>query len=204
MGLRRAFAVALFASGCGGTPYIVRGAREAVRARAAAASPDAVFGHTVRLTNARRQYYGELLACDREWIYLRLHERVDAMLRFAWRDGVSLDVGLDSTGPAMLTWTLLGSASALTHGWWSLLSLPVWGLSGGGATAVSWNPRLGLESCERARPYARFPQGLPDVYAPRFDPRAPQPTAPPAPSLTAPWEAPAAAALPPPPPPREQ
>jgi hypothetical protein len=212
MGVRRALVVALIASGCGGAPYIVRGSREAVRARVAAASPDEVFGRTVRLTNARRQYFGELIACDRDWVYLRLHEAPEAMLRLAWRDGLSLDVGLPSTGPAMLTWTLVGSLSALSHGWWSLVSLPVWGFAGGGATAVSWNPRLGLESCERARPYARFPQGLPDVYAPRFDPRAaarPRPPAArapalPAPALPAPWDAPAGLLPPPPPPPREQ
>ncbi len=210
MGLRRALVVALFASGCGGTTYIVRGSPEAVRARVAAASPEEVFGHTVRLTNARRQYFGELLACDRDWIYLRLHEAADTMLRFAWRDGVGLDVGLPSTGPAMLTWSIVGSASALSHGWWAILSLPLWGIAGGGATAVSWNPRLGLASCELARPYARFPQGLPDVYAPRFDPRTPArpraavPPRAPEPSLAAPWDAPAEPPLPPPPPPREQ
>jgi hypothetical protein len=194
----------LTSTGCG-TTYVTRGSTEPVRPRFAASSPDAVFGRTVRVTMSSVRIYGELIACDRAGIYLRVHERGDAAWRrIDWRENPSVDVALPSFGPAFLGWSIAGTVSTLSHGFYSIITAPIWALVGSITSATAWSPHLGLASCEVARPYARFPQGLPSSFAGRFEGRfdengaaretpvgttASAPSSPEPPSLPAPWDA---------------
>lgn len=199
--------LSLVSTGCGGA-YITRGSTEPVRPYFSATSPDAVFGRTVRVTRSQVRLYGELLACDDAWIYLRVHEHGDAAWRrIHWRENPTVDVALPSYGPAFLGWSIAGTVSTLSHGFFAIITAPIWALVGSITSATAWSPRLGLASCEVARPYARFPQGLPASFADRFEGRFDEnraareapvgtarstPASPEPPSLPAPWDAPAA------------
>ena len=66
-------------------------------------------------------------------------------------------------------WSLAGALSTLSHGWLLTASFPMW-LSGGIATTAA-ESRSGLvrfpqQDWSAFRAYARFPQGLPENFAP--------------------------------------
>ncbi|MFO0645221.1 MAG: hypothetical protein U0326_03210 [Polyangiales bacterium] len=164
-------AFALMASlGCR-SQFTTRGSPDAIRSVAVARSPDEVFGHTVRVTVPPMRIFGELISCDSDWLYLRVHEEVgnSAWQRIHWSENPTVDVELPSYGPGLLAWTLIGAVSTLSHGFYALITAPVWAIVGSIATTTGWNPRLGLESCRSARPYARFPQGMPASFSERFE-----------------------------------
>lgn len=163
-----AFAL-LACTGCG-SQFATRGSTESVRSAAVARSPDEVFGRTVRVTIPPTRLFGELIGCDEDWLYVRVHEESrSAWQRVHWSENPTVDVELPSYGPALLAWSIIGTVSTFTHGFYALISAPVWAVAGSISTTVGWNPRLGLESCRSARPYARFPQGVPASFAERFE-----------------------------------
>ena len=171
-----------------------------MRARTVRRSPDRVFGETVRVTMRPLRLYGELIACDEEALYLRVHEVSDsAWRRIEWSERPIVDMALPSTGPAMLAWSILGTVSTISHGFYAIISANVWAAAGTVATAMSWSPRMGLDACDRARPFARFPQGLPASFAGRFggvfdesliEARTPWTSPPSTLAPTAPWATP--------------
>ena len=62
-------------------------------------------------------------------------------------------------------WTVLGTLSTVTHGFFLVFSVPIW-VTTGVATAISEHRRARLvypdaSRWEDLRPYTRFPQGLP-------------------------------------------
>jgi hypothetical protein len=66
---------------------------------------------------------------------------------------------------AYAVWTVLGTLSTITHGFFLVLSAPVW-IATGVTTSISESRRARLTYPDPARwedlrPYARFPQGLP-------------------------------------------
>lgn len=87
---------------------------------------------------------------------------------------------------AYAVWTLLGALSTITHGFFLVLSAPVW-ITTGVTASVSESRRARLTYPDQARwedlrPYARFPQGLPPgitgnelLHGRMFQPLAPPP-----------------------------
>jgi hypothetical protein len=81
----------------------------------------------------------------------------------------------DNNFDGIAAWTVLGSLSTISHGFFLIFSLPVWLASGIGASAneshrglfvcpanTHSNPPISMTSCLiDAAAYARFPQGLP-------------------------------------------
>lgn len=188
-------AAAWCAAGCG-TPYVLHGSRDVVRDPSVADSPDEVFGETVRVTLARERYFGELIDCDRDAVYVRVHTNVErAWARLAWSDVHLLEVERSSLGPAMLGWTIGGAFSTITHGYLLVISGAVWAIAGGISTAVSWNPRQILLNCDDARRFARFPQGMPPGFVTRFGAR-PEAERPAAATPGSPWSEPATSPAP--------
>ncbi len=114
---------------------------------------------------------GELLAVDRDslWLLAGGHLRVVPMHRVSsmFVTGYNADYG------GLAVWTVLGTASTLTHGIGSIFSAPVW-LIVGSISTVSYSyssrenvtrreldePYAAARAIERLRMYARFPQGL--------------------------------------------
>jgi hypothetical protein len=107
-----------------------------------------------------RTVEGELIAAAADSVYVLTTDSLVALAT-----GVITSATLtayDARLDAMTTWSALGGVSALSHGWFLVLSLPVWVIVGTTTSAsVSKEPRV--ESVDGAvlRPYARFPQGLP-------------------------------------------
>jgi len=64
----------------------------------------------------------------------------------------------------LAVWTLLGALSTPSHGYFLVLSAPLWIITGSVSTAAQSHApqkRFPRRSWVELRPYARFPQGLP-------------------------------------------
>ncbi len=73
-----------------------------------------------------------------------------------------------STSPGTLAiWASVGGLSTLSHGYYMAFTAPMW-IIAGVFTAINESGAGLVRDAERARAYARFPQGLP----PGFDPAA--------------------------------
>lgn len=77
----------------------------------------------------------------------------------------------DSKSGTLLTWTALGSAASLTHGFIAIYSLPIWLITGLSETiSAEGRSQVQVED-QRDFPklfqYARFPQGLPAAWRER-------------------------------------
>jgi hypothetical protein len=69
----------------------------------------------------------------------------------------------DSQYGRIVNWTFLGALGTLSNGWISILTLPLWAIVGtSSAASASRGPRVQSLEAALLRPYARFPQGLPD------------------------------------------
>jgi hypothetical protein len=203
-----AVALALAAIGCAPKPPAVGSPTVVTRPPIAAASPDEVFGHQAIVWTEDARYFGELVACDTEDVFLHLN--LDPAggapwVRIPWRFVTHAEVSSPGSGlPTTVVWTLVGSFSTATHGLWFAFSLPIWGLVGGPSIAWAAQHQHVDGSCLSLLPYARYPQGLPAAMRDRFagpPPAAPPPEAPPAPicppAAPPPGEPPPAPAAPP-------
>lgn len=112
---------------------------------------------------------GELLAVDGDRVYV---ERGKTVVPIRLRDIAKLDMSAyDSDNDNLVALTVLGTVSTLSHGFLLVISAPVWMLWGS-ATARDQD-REGYEDVtgrkllpDELRPWARFPQGVPEGYAP--------------------------------------
>jgi hypothetical protein len=105
---------------------------------------------------------GELIAVHADSVFVLGSELV-AVARndiaeaemFAW----------DSHADRLGLWTTAGILGTITHGWFLVLTAPVWLISGSTAAGIqSRQPRFRLssgDSWDDFRAYARFPAGLP-------------------------------------------
>jgi len=140
---------------------------------------------------------GELLAVEEYSLWIETEEgRVVAVPRDTV-DRVRVHVHA-SYGGAYAGWTVAGGASAFTHGWIALITVPIWAISG----SINAGVEVGLSrgDARRAeldvlRQYARFPQGPPRALT--GEPAPPRPQVPPPPA-TVPGATPAPLAAPPP------
>jgi len=180
--------------GCGAGLVRVGGARP-LRWAAAAGSPDEVFGRTVDVHALGFAFVGELVGCDEQYVYIRPYVESPAGFgRIAWHDAELVRVGLAGWGPAAIAWTVLGTLSTLSHGWFLILSVPIWSVVGGATTAIVWSPGVRASGCAEIRAYARFPQGLPRSWLDEQQGMpAPRSSAPPG-SSAPPWSVPASGA----------
>lgn len=103
---------------------------------------------------------GELIAVTPESLYVLT---ADSLIPLAM--GAITSAALTTYDAQLRTlemWTLLGSASTLSHGVGLVLTLPLWVIAGSSVTAsASKSPRVRSLDPADLRPYARFPQGLP-------------------------------------------
>lgn len=130
---------------------------------------------TVKRLDVKDKLVGELLAVDGEHLWLRVENKEFPLPRL---DVQSVELELyPSKASDTAIWTGVGTASTLTHGWFLVLSAPIWLITGITSTvSASKEGTVVLEQpdLDLLRQYARFPQGMP-VTAP-----APSPTEPPA------------------------
>jgi hypothetical protein len=127
------------------------------------------FGAWIRIDyesgSSRQEVAGELLAVEPDTVYVLAGESVVA---FPCEAILKARVAWFESGAGILTaWTFLGSLASFSNGYIGGLTLPLWIISGSIATgAQSRAPlvdyRLDQGRPSVLRPYARFPQGLPE------------------------------------------
>ena len=115
-------------------------------------------------------YQGELIAIYRDTIFM-FSDKLVAFPRESI-SSISLARYTQQHGPYII-WTLLGTASTISHGFFLLGTAPLWIVTGTiAAASVSKEPLVRPKATEALRynratfrslgMYARFPQGLPD------------------------------------------
>lgn len=169
---------ALALTACGG-PRVTWGQETPVRSSGSAAAPDEAFGETVRVSYLDVAHYGELIACDRDRLYVREHAHVDVWRAFTWHGDLRVDLLEAPRRGAMVGWTVAQTLSTGTHGFFALVTAPLSIVAGTVATASTWTPSHRVEACAAVRAHARFPNGMPVGFADRFDTERPR--------LRAPW-----------------
>lgn len=127
-----------------------------------------VFGEMVRVNGDGVAVVGEFLGCDSGSIYLRVRTDQTRWVQLSRREWDSIQV-VDSgfRGTAGL-WTGVGALSTLTHGFFLLISAPVWALVGGIAIGTSGPVTEETNCSEDVRAHARWPQGIPEAVRDRF------------------------------------
>jgi hypothetical protein len=106
-------------------------------------------------------FAGELIASQNDSVFILTGLGLKAI---AWEQITRAKVTMyDSKANQIGIWTSLGTLSTMSHGWFFLLSAPVWITTG----TIFWitqsyKPQLKYpnKSKEDFRKYARFPQGL--------------------------------------------
>jgi len=127
------------------------------------------FGAWIRIEydsgSSSHEIAGELLAVEPDTIYVLAGEN---MVAFPSESILKARVAWFESGAGVLSaWTLLGSLASFSNGYIAGLTLPLWIISGSLATGaqsraplVDYRPDQGR--LMDIRPYARFPQGLPE------------------------------------------
>lgn len=162
-----------------------------------------VRGFAVVAVTDAAKVRGELLAVDEYSLWI---ETADGRAVAVPRNTVSrVRVYVhQSHGSAYAGWTAAGAASAFTHGWLALFTVPAWALAGGINAGVETSLSRGYArraELDVLRQYARFPQGPPRALTGEPLPPLPQPPPLNAPPLNAPsLGEPPPGEIPPPPP----
>lgn len=165
MSARRGLLLLAAALGCSSARVVgAAGAGTLVpRARAS------VYGEVVRVRSDTTVIVGELLACDGDALYLRVHTDRTRWVQLDRREWLTLEVDGSQNYLAAGLWTGGGVLSTLSHGVFLILSAPVWGVAGGIATAAAGPRSEALWACSmEVRSHARWPQGLPAEVRGRF------------------------------------
>ena len=138
-------------------------------------SPPEAFGGQVSVIVDMIDVRGELLGCDASAIYVRINlpEESEAYRRYDLTRVSRLTVFRAGSAGGLAAWTVAGTLSTATHGVFLVLSAPLWMIIGSATTAATANQRAleihdRMSFCRAARPYARFPGGLPEVFRQRF------------------------------------
>lgn len=182
----RAAAVAMVvaASACG------PGVTEAPSPEEAAKTP---YGSWVLVEGLKRDVRGELLAVSPDRIYVRSVKGIITIPR-ARAIHITLWRFEAEAGP-IITASLAGTVSTLSHGVFLILTAPAWALMGAlTATTEANSGTVEAPDDDELRRWARFPQGLPAGFAAAHHLKRHGPgewNAPPKPAAS-PWEAPPA------------
>jgi hypothetical protein len=162
--------LALAAAGCARTPA-PSGA--VLRPAQAVADPYGAWVHVERHGQAG-PVAGELLAVDRDTVFVLTGEGavrgipVDSVREatIAWYRHQAGDLAL---------WTMVGTLSTISNGWFLILTAPTWLITGSAATAAETRAPLvrvpARTDWMTARMYARYPAGLPPDLPRQLPPR---------------------------------
>ncbi|EQB63221.1 MAG: hypothetical protein RBG1_1C00001G0800 [candidate division Zixibacteria bacterium RBG-1] len=120
----------------------------------------------------KKKVQGELLAVSSDTLYVLSYDWLFAIEKASVRK-VEVELSPSISG-GLWVWTLVGTASTLSHGYFLFASAPVWLLVGSvtAASASSKSSKLKLREAELQfqwedlRRFARYPQGLPPNFQP--------------------------------------
>ena len=144
-----------------------------------------VYGHMVEVKVGKskwgsKEICGELLAVSRRHIWVLSEGQTRKIPHSRIRKLQIVDM-FDTEAGGMGVWTALGTISAVSHGFFGIISGPLWlvtGLSATGSAAASNDITVDLDHLNALYQYARFPQGMPRKPSP-----APVPAPAPAPEV---------------------
>jgi hypothetical protein len=108
---------------------------------------------------------GEFIAIDSQYLYYANESELQ-MVPLSAISKAKIVVYRSESGQ-LAGWTVAGSISTVSHGFFLILSLPVWIISGSAFTAAcSFEPVIDIEpgDWDRVRIYARYPTGLPEDF----------------------------------------
>ena len=108
---------------------------------------------------------GELIAIDDTSIYVLTAGGLRSVARSSPHRLTV--VAYATPGGSLTAWAIAGGVSTLSHGGFLVFTAPMWAVAGTWAV-LSERGAGKVHDEDRARPFARFPQGLP----PGFDPQA--------------------------------
>jgi hypothetical protein len=167
--IRRALLVVALA-GLGCAQRRALGSEAVARPPGSRGSPDEAFGRQAIVTTKDAVFHGELVTCDSAFIYLYLNVADQPYAMVPWKLVVKAQALSPGGGSkaGTITWTVLGSLSTATHGYWSPVSGAVWGAVGAGSIFWAADHDNLSGRCEDLRPYTRYPQGLPKVLRGRY------------------------------------
>lgn len=106
---------------------------------------------------------GEFIAVGKESLFVLTQDSLTAIALNQVERGKLTTY--DAEHQLLAGWTTVGALTTPSHGWFLMLSFPLWIISGSIATiAHSYAPieKFPADSWEDLRKYARFPQGLPE------------------------------------------
>ena len=124
-----------------------------------------VRGHEIEIEHAGKTTSGELLAIDDMYLYVLTEGRVRAIERRHITQ-VSVELYASQAGQAGL-WTALGTVSTISHGFWLIITAPVWlgaGISVSAGAAATNDLEIHDDRLGPLYQFARFPQGLPPTW----------------------------------------
>jgi hypothetical protein len=131
-----------------------------------------------------RELEGELLAVDRRRLWIVVESEVKPIPRARL---VKVNVELYKSRAGWIgLWSGLGTASAASHGWFALVSGPLWLLAGIGSTvtaATGNDVDVPLEKLHLLAQFARYPAGMPPPWG-KLEPASLPASAPPKPKPT--------------------
>jgi hypothetical protein len=124
-----------------------------------------VRGHDIDIEHAGQTTSGELLAVDDLYLYVLTDGRVRAIERRKVTQ-VSVELYASQAGQAGL-WTALGTVSTVSHGFFLVITAPVWlatGISVTAGAAATNDLEVRDDKLGPLYQFARFPQGLPPTW----------------------------------------
>jgi hypothetical protein len=113
-----------------------------------------------RVDSSVKVIEGELIAAATDSVYVLGPDTLVVLPTAAVSKGTltAYDVGLDK----LVMWTILGTLSTASHGYFLVLTGPLWILAGtASAASASKDPRVQSTDPPLIQKFARFPQGLP-------------------------------------------
>ncbi|HTK82689.1 MAG TPA: hypothetical protein VL633_10385 [Bacteroidota bacterium] len=113
-------------------------------------------------SNITKKVSGELLAVEQDSVYILTYSGLRPMYR---NDIARAKVAFfEGDYGGMRAWTLVGTLSTLSHGFYLLISAPLWILAGTVAVSAATHDQLieyPRHSWNEMKKYSRFPQGFP-------------------------------------------
>lgn len=150
--------VALVASGCA-----ISQSPGHYRADAEHMQTDLRGSWMVVVTPARNKMQGELLAVSADSLFLL--DQDETLHRLGWEDVHKARLEAWKTRTSSLVgWQAAGTAMSLGHGWFSIITMPLWHLVGTVVTGShTFDPLVKMPGSNWAdfQPFSRFPGGLP-------------------------------------------
>jgi hypothetical protein len=130
-----------------------------------------VRGSLAKVKRVSEEFVAEVLAVDEESLWLQ-HEGKEIQVPRALIQRVEIEL-YPSKAAETGIWTGFGTASTLSHGFFLLISAPVWLITGitasvsaARANTVVFEPH----QLDLLQQYARFPQGMPPATTPEAAP----------------------------------